>query len=188
MKKMLALLALALPLAAQEGFDFKTLDKLGANSKNHTEITLDGDMLKLAAGMFSGGGKDADSIKPLVDSLKGVYIRSFGFEREGQYNESDLEPLRSYLKQTHWNKIVDSHEDKEVSEIYLQPLSNSRLGGVAIISAEAKEVTVVYISGNLKQEDIQKLSGTMGIPELRLEPEGRKAPAKSDKGKKEDEE
>jgi hypothetical protein len=188
MKKMLALLVLALPLTAQEGFDFKTLDKLGANSRNHTEITLDADMLRLAAGMFSGGGKDADSIKPLIDSLKGVYIRSFKFDRDGQYNETDLEPLRAYLKQTHWNRIVESHEDREVSEVYLQPLSNSQLGGVAIIAAEAREVTIVYISGNLKAEDIQKLSGTMGIPDIKLELDGKKTPAKPDKGKKEDEE
>ena len=191
MKKLLTLLALALPLtlplAAQEGFDFKTLDKLGVNSKNHTNITLDGDMLKLASGFFTGGDKDSDSIKPLLDSLKGVYIRSFKFDTEGQYNQTDLEPLRAYLRQTRWNKIVESQEGKEYSEIYLQPLSNNRVGGVAIISAEAKEVTVVYISGNLRQEDIVKLSGTMGIPDIRTQMDGKKSAAKTDK-KKEDEE
>jgi hypothetical protein len=42
----------------------------------------------------------------------------------------------------------------------------------------------VYISGDLKQEDIAKLSGNMGIPEIRkglLEKKG-------SKGKKDDEE
>lgn len=183
MKTLFALLALALPLLAQEPFDFKTLDKLGVNAKNKTNITLDGDMLKMASG-FLGDGKDADSLKPLVDSLKGVYIRSFEFDKEGQYNEADLEPLRAYLKQTQWNRIVESREAKEVSEIYLQPRANGRLGGVAIISAESKEVTVVYISGDLKQEDIQKLSGTMGIPDIRRD----LLDKKRDKGKKDDEE
>jgi len=183
MKKTFALLALALPLIAQEGFDFKTLDKLGANSRNHTNITLDGDMLKLASG-FLGSGKDSDSLKPLVDSLKGVYIRSFEFDRDGQYNEADLDPLRAYLKQMQWNRIVESREGKEVSEIYLQTRSASRVGGLAIIAAEAREVTVVYISGDIKPEDIQKLSGTMGIPDIRQELLDRK---KDKEKKKEDE-
>jgi hypothetical protein len=180
MKKMFALLALALPLLAQDGFDFKTLDKLGVNSKNHTNITLDGDMLKMASG-FLGSGKDADSLKPLVDNLKGVYIRSFEYDKEGQYNEADLAPFRAYLKQAQWNRIVESHEGKEISEIYLQPRANGRLGGVAIIAAEAKEVTVVYISGDLKQEDLRKLSGTMGIPDIRRDLLDKKKDAKEKK-------
>jgi hypothetical protein len=185
MKKTLALLALALPLVAQEGFDFSALDKLGANSKNKTNINLNGDMLKLASG-FLGAGKDADALKPLVQSLKGVLIRSYEFEKEGQYNEADLEPFRAYLKRAQWNRIVESHEGKETSEIYLQPLSNSRLGGVAIIAAEAKEVTIVYISGNLTPEDLEKLSGTMGIPDIRQQLDGKKNTGK--RTKKENEE
>ena len=59
MKNILIMALLALPLAAQDRFDFKTLDKLGANSKNHTNITLDGGMLKLASGFLgAAGGKE----------------------------------------------------------------------------------------------------------------------------------
>lgn len=194
MRKMLILLVVAAPLMAQEGFDFKTLDKLGANSKNKTNITLDGDMLKLAAG-FLGTGTEIDSLKPLIHSLKGISIRSFGFDKEDQYNEADLEPFRTYLKQGNWNRIVEAREGKGYSEIYLQPLSERRLGGVAIISAEAKEVTIVYISGNLNQEDLAKLSGTMGIPDIKMQLKGKKAgdaaaggESRSGKGKKDDEE
>ena len=62
-------------------------------------------------------------------------------------------------------------------------VARGRLGGVAIISAEAKEVTVVYISGNLRQEDMMKLSGTMGIPEIRMPADARKS-ERRDKTKK----
>jgi hypothetical protein len=186
MKKIFAIAALALPmlvsnLSAQEGFDFKTLDKIGANATNRNVITLDGDMLKMAAG-FLGGDRSTDSLRPLVESLKGVYIRSYEFDKEGQYNEADLEPLRNYLKQQQWNRVVESREGKELSEIYLLPKANGRLGGVAIISTEAKEVTVVYINGELKPEDIQKLGGNLGIPDIR-----RDLLKKTDKSKKDDE-
>lgn len=179
MKKILILLALAVPLLAQEGFDFKTLDKMGVNAKNKTNITLDSDMLKLASG-FMGNDNGKDSIKPLIDSLKGIYIRSWEFAKEGQYNEADLEPFRAWLKQAKWNRIVESREDKESSEIYLLPAGSNRLGGVAILAAEAKEVTIVYISGDLKQEDIAKLSGNMGIPEIHMNQGTKKTDKKKD--------
>ena len=83
MKKIMVLLAFAMPLMAQEGFDFKTLDKLGANAKNKTNIALDGDMLKLASG-FLGAGKEADAIKPLVDNLRGrLHPRPRSSRRKG---------------------------------------------------------------------------------------------------------
>jgi hypothetical protein len=162
MKKVLILLASSIPVFAQ-GFDFKSLDKLGVNATESTNITLDSNSLKLASNFL---GDDSDSIKPLIKNLKGIYIRSFEFSKPGQYNEADLAPLRAYLKKAQWNKIVDVKEAKETSEIYLQPLPNNQLGGLAIIAAEPMEVTVVYISGVLNMSDIGKLSGNMGIPEI----------------------
>jgi hypothetical protein len=172
MKKALILFAAAIPALAQQGFDFKLLDKLGANAKESTNITLDGDMLKMASSFL---GDDKHSIKALVDNLKGVYVRSFEFEKEGQYSESDLAPLRAYLKSPQWNKIVDVKEAAETSEIYLQPLPNNQLGGLAIINAEPKEVSVVYITGVMNMNDVARLSGNFGIPEIKLPNGGKKS-------------
>ncbi len=187
MKKFLALALLALPLAAQDGFDFKALDKLGANSKNRTNVTLDGDMLKMAAGFLGAAGnsnKDAADVKTLVDSLKGVYIRSWEFDQKGMYSAGDLEPLRAYLRAGKWNRVVESKKDDELSEIYLLPQPGGKLGGVAIVSAEAKEVTVVYIAGSLRTEDIAKLSGSMGIPDIGSQLGNLKKGDKGEKGDK----
>jgi len=165
MKIPVLFLALALPLAAQQGFDFKTLDALGLHAKNRTNVTLNADMLKLAAGLL-GDYDDRHPIKSLVKNLKAIYVREYGYERTGEYNEADLAPLRAYLKSPQWNKIVDSKEGDETSEIYLQPLPSGQLGGVAIIAIEPKEVTVVFIDGVLNMSDIAALGGTMGIPDL----------------------
>jgi hypothetical protein len=159
MKTALILLAAAISALAQQKFDFKSLDKLGANATESTNITLEGDTLKLATSFL---GDDSGSLK----NLTGVYVRSFEFAKTGQYNEADLAPLRAYLKTLQWPKIVDVKEADETSEIYLYPLPNNRLGGLAIVSAEPKEVTVVFISGVLNMSDIGKLGGTLGIPEL----------------------
>jgi hypothetical protein len=164
MKSALILMATAIPALAQQNFDFKLLDKLGANAKGSTNITLDANMLKLAAGLMGAGG---DSIKSLIRGLTGVYIRSYEFDRPGQYAEADLEPLRAYLRSGQWSKIVDVKEaSKEASEIYVQALPNDQLGGLVVISAESKEVSVIFISGVMNASDVAKLSGNLGIPDL----------------------
>lgn len=164
MKSALILMAAAIPALAQQNFDFKLLDKLGTNAKGSTNITLDANMLKLAANFIGSGG---DSIKSLISSLTGVYVRTYEFDRPGQYADADLEPLRAYLRSGQWSKIVDVKEaSKEASEIYVQALPNDHIGGVVVISAESKEVSVVFISGLMNASDIAKLSGNLGIPDL----------------------
>jgi hypothetical protein len=66
MTKTPLLFALALPLLAQQGFDFKTLDPLAANAKDKTVVTLDADMLKMAANFLGSDAKNSASIKSLV--------------------------------------------------------------------------------------------------------------------------
>lgn len=163
MKKVLILLTAAIPALAQQTFDFKTLDKLGAKAKESTNITLDRDTLRLAIN-FLGDGEN--SIKSLATRLKGVYVRSYEFDRPGQYNEADLAPLRAYVRSLQWKKIVDVKEENETSEIYIMGLPNDKLGGLAIISSEPMEVTVVFIDGTMDVNDIGKLSGNLGIPDL----------------------
>ncbi|HWF10360.1 MAG TPA: DUF4252 domain-containing protein [Bryobacteraceae bacterium] len=169
-KTLWILLAGAMAAFAQQGFDFKSLDKLGANATESANITLDGNTLKLAAAFLS----DKD-VKDIVTKLKGVYIRSFEFAKPGQYKESDLAPLRAYLKSPQWMKIVDVKEAEETSEIWLRPLATGELGGLAIISAETKEVSIVFIEGTLRMSDIGKLSGNLGIPDIDLPKDGKKS-------------
>jgi hypothetical protein len=168
MKTAWILFAAAIPAFAQQNFDFKTLDKLGANATGSTNITLEGDTLKLATAFL---GSDNGAFR----NLTGVYVRSFEFAKEGQYKEADLAPLRAYLKTLQWAKIVDVKEAEETSEIYRQPLPNNRLGGLAIVSAEPKEVTIVFISGVLNMSDVGKLGGNLGIPDIQLNRDEKKS-------------
>jgi len=167
MKTSWILFAAAIPAFAQQNFDFKQLDKLGANATGSTNITLEGDTLKLATSFL---GDDIGSLK----NLTGVYVRSFEFAKPGQYKETDLASLRAYLKILQWTKIVDVKETDESSEIYLQPLPNNKFGGFAILSVEPKEVTVVFITGAVNLSDLGKLGG-LGIPDMKLEHGGKKS-------------
>jgi len=180
----IALSFVAPSLLAQD-FDFKTLDKLGAIAKSTTNLTLDASVLKLAAGFLgSDNGKDAASIKALVAKLKGIYIRSYEFDKPGQYSESDVAPLRAYLKQPRWKAILESKDDKEWTQVFLLPTADSsRLGGLAVVSTEPTSLTVVYIDGEISPDDLQKLSGNLGIPEIKGLPANPKGDNKTKTGK-----
>jgi hypothetical protein len=167
MKTAWILFAAAIGALAQQNFDFKQLDKLGVNASGSTNITLEGDTLKLATSFL---GDDNSSLR----NLTGIYVRSFEFEKPGQYKEADLAPLRAYLRTLQWTKVVDVKENDEASEVYVHALPNNKLGGFAIVDVEPTEVTVVFIAGSLNISDIGKLSG-LGIPDIHLGRGGKKS-------------
>jgi hypothetical protein len=186
MKRFLTAFALALPLAAQQGFDFKPLDKLSASAKESTNITLEGQTLKLAAN-FLGDGKDAADLKSLVASLKSIHVRTLEFDRDGMYLQADLEPLRAYLRGPQWSKVVDVKESHETSEVFLKSGDAGKLGGVAVIDAEPRELTIVYIEGSISIDDVAKLSGNFDIPDLDALRHGTGRAGKSNANGKKDE-
>jgi hypothetical protein len=163
------ILTLAPALFAQD-FDFTKLDKLAAIAKSSTNLTLDASTLKMAAAFLgSDNDKDAAAIKSLVANIKGIYIRAYEFDKPGQYAESDVAPLRAYLKQPRWKAILESkdRDGKEWTQVFLLPSANdTKLGGLAVVSTEPTSLTVVYIDGELNPDDLRKLSGNLGIPEI----------------------
>lgn len=176
----ISLFAAAQALPAQD-FDFSTLDKLGAIAKSATNVTLDANMLKLASGFLDDKKQDDQKIKSLVSNLKGVYVREYEFDKPGQYSESDLAPLREFLRRPEWKTVVDVRDAKENTQICFLPSTKERLGGLAVVSAEPTSLTVVYINGDLDLNDLQKLSGNMGIPDIKLLAGDKSAGGKADK-------
>ena len=170
MKIAAILLAAAIPALSQQTFDFKSLEKLGAKAKDSTNISLEGDTLKMAAGLL---GDDKDTA--FVKNLKAVHVHAYEFDKEGQYNPADLAPVRAYVKSLNWSKILDVKEDGEITEIYGQlPHNANETGGFAIIAVEPKEVTVIFISGTLKLADLAKLQ-SLGVPDMTVTHGGKKS-------------
>jgi hypothetical protein len=141
------------------------LDKLAAKASEVSDVDLEGPLLQTASRFLSKGETDAQ-IKELVFGLKGIYVRSFEFEKEGVYSQADLDIIRKQLQSPGWTRIVSVHskQDKEYTEIYSM-LSDEKIVGLAILSAEAKELTVVNIVGPI---DLAKMGGHFGIPSMSL--------------------
>jgi len=179
MKRIGAMLALALAIvmsaSAQDVRMPVDLDKLAAKASETTEVTLTGRMLQLAAKFMNDEG-DAEA-REMVKKLKGIYVRSFQFDKTGEYSEADVESVRSQLKSPLWEKVVGvrSKRDGENAEIYFKTDSSTQIGGLVIIAADPKELTIVHIDGPLDPGDLDKLGGDFGVPRLDTSARGKQA-------------
>lgn len=144
-------------------------EKLSAKATERVEVTLDGNLLQSVAGFLNNGDKDSAEVKQLLAGLKGIYVHSYQFDSDNAYPRQDLEAARTRLKSANWGRIVQSvnREDGENTEVYLKNLkSNSDIPGLVVLCAERRELTVVQIAGKIDPNQIGKLSGTLGIPDL----------------------
>jgi hypothetical protein len=144
------------------------LDQLATHAKEHVEVALDSNMLQMASGFLSAAKNasvDAKTITDIVAGLKGVYVRNYEFETEGGYSDQDIQSVRTQLKAP-WARIVNVQDNgkKESVEVYMWP-DGAVSGGLAILVAEAKELTIVNIVGRVDIAQIAALAGKFGIPQ-----------------------
>jgi hypothetical protein len=153
------------PLLAQDIRGLVDWAKLGANAKEKVDVNLEGDLLQFASKFLSKKNVDEAKAQKIVEGLKGVYVRSFQFEKPGQYTNADLDPIRAKLVGPAWSKIVEVSGKSENTGIYLMR-DGGQVSGLVVISAEPKEFTVVNIVGPIQLEDLAALGGKMGIPNM----------------------
>src|SRR5262249_40980665 len=143
MKIAIAMLAVAtlgaIPAVAQ--LPWNLLDGLAAKAKESVEINLDSSSLQLASGLFNGKNKDDQAAK-VMSRLKGITVRSYEFENNGQYDPAVLRTFREQLVSRGWSKIMDIKDGNESFELYSKR-DNGQPSGFAMIAAEPKELAVI---------------------------------------------
>ena len=92
---MLAGVLCGAPLWGLEEIKMGNLDSLAQKAKESVDVTLDASMLQLAGGFLSSDDPDEARVKKLVSKLKGVYVRSFEFDKEGQYSMRDVDLVQA---------------------------------------------------------------------------------------------
>jgi hypothetical protein len=141
-------------------------DRLAAKAEESVDVTLDSNMLQLAGKFLSDKDADQAKAKQIVAGLKGITVRTFEFAKEGEYSMADLDALREQLKAPAWSRIVGVTSKTEITEIYLKQAEGSQIGGMVIINAEPKELTIVSLSGTISVDDLSALGGQFGIPKV----------------------
>ncbi len=158
------------------------LDKLSDKAARVTDVTLDGSLLAFAAKIIESaddGDPDTAQLKSIIKNLKGIYVKSFEFDAASQYSKADVDAIRAQLTSPRWTKIVQSIDKRnnEHDEIYLLKIGD-RVGGVVILVAEPRELTVVNIVGDVPMDKIAAL-------EHHFAPSSKESGKDKDKQKKE---
>src|ERR1700745_2746052 len=142
------------------------LSSLSRHASDSVDITLDAGLLSLAAGFLGDDPQDA-SVREVIAGVKGIYVRSYTFEKDFAYPETSIEAVRSQLFGPAWQRVVQVHSSKERSSVDLficQVAGKAR--GVAIRPTEPRELTIVNIVGAIDLAKLHKLEGHFGIPKL----------------------
>jgi len=147
------------------------LDHLAAKASQTVDVNLDERLMRLAARAFSDKDEDEREVKKLIAGLKGIYVKSFEFETEGQYAPADVETIRTQLRAPGWTRLVNVTSKKEgILEVYLL-FNGDVVGGLAVLHTDDKELTVVNIVGPVDLDKLAKLEGQLGVPDLGIEPQ-----------------
>ncbi len=164
-----AVLFAALPALAQGPVPFPPglAKKLAARASNYSEVTLDKHMLNFASKFMNKDDKNDQQAKQIIQNLNAVYVRTYDFDKPGQYTEADLERIRSHFQGPEWQPMVKSvtKSNHQTSEIYMKVV-NGKTEGMFILNAAPKELNFVYLSGNLSAKELSHLGGNFGIPKL----------------------
>lgn len=146
-----------------------TLDFLASKASETVDVNIDEHLIQLTAKFFSSTDPDEKKIKELISGLKGIYVKVFEFEHEGEYSPADVESIRAQLRSPGWTKIVNYSSKKEGSvEVYLMTLGD-QINGLAVLAADPKELTIVNIIGPVDLHKLSQLEGQFGIPDLGIE-------------------
>lgn len=160
-------------LAAQQ-FKFN-LDRLAAKASDSVDLALNSSVLELAAKFLDPKDPDEAKVKQLLAGIDGIYVKSFEFKREGEYSSADLDQIRAQLKAPEWSRIVGvkSAEEGENVEVWVHTV-NGKVGGVAILAAEPKELTVANLVGTVDLDSLAELGGHFGLPNMETSKEKKK--------------
>src|SRR2546423_6112746 len=147
------------------------LDVLANRASDTVDVKLDEHLMQTTAKFFSGKDSDDAEIRDLIKNVKGIYVKSFSFEKENEYSSAEIESVMSQLRGGGWTKIigVTSKKDGDNVDVYLMTLGD-QINGLAVVSAEPKEFTVVNVVGPIDLGKLSRLEGSFGVPYLNLPP------------------
>ncbi|SRR6266404_7883437 len=145
------------------------LDVLANRASETVDVKLDEHLMQTTAKFFSGKDPDDAEIRDLIKNVKGIYVKSFTFEKESEYSPAEVESVMSQLRGGGWSKVigVTSKKDGDNVDVYLMSVGDE-ISGLAVVSLEPKEFTIVNIVGPINLEKLTQLEGSFGVPYLNL--------------------
>ena len=147
--------------------EFSTLAQKATES---VTITLDAALLAMAGRFLDGNDPQDAATREILKGLQGIYIRSYTFDKDAAYQQSDIDAVRSQLSAPGWNRLVETRSRKSQAnvDIYIM-VANNQATGLALIASEPRQFTIVNIVGAIDLDKLHKLEGQFGVPKLDID-------------------
>jgi Domain of unknown function (DUF4252) len=143
---------------------------LKEHATESVDITLGWMPLHLMGWFMNDGDPDSAEMKQTLKGLKSVQIRSYQFDADNAYPQSDIDQLRAQLSAPGWSPLVQVRKRgdaegkaRENVDIYVA-LEDKKVKGLVIIACEPRELTIVNIVGTIDIEQIASLRKTFVAP------------------------
>jgi Domain of unknown function (DUF4252) len=145
--------------------DFSALSKKASHS---VDISIDPSLLGLASGFLGADSSpNGAAVKDLITGLQAIYVRSFKFDEDGAYSKADVDAVRAQLKAPAWVPLVSTHDRKQQSDVDIfVNRKGQHTEGMAIITSEPRELTIVNIVGSMDLAKLGQLQGQLGVPKI----------------------
>lgn len=168
----LALAVTPVAVSAQNAkLHFEKLNGLETKARDVVEVNIEGNLLNMAKRVLAKvDDEDAKKVAQAINGLQGIYVRSYNFEKEDEYNVADVDEIRNQLKGPGWEKLanVRSKKNNQKVDVYTM-FEGDKMSGVAVVVSEAKSIAVVNVIGPIDIDLLMELSGKMNIPKIDIE-------------------
>jgi hypothetical protein len=151
--------------------DFSSLSKKATQS---VDISLDPSLLHMASGIIdSNSGGNGAAVNGLIKGVRGIYVRSYTFDKPGEYSKADVKAVQAQLLAPGWQPIVSTHDLKQGSTVDIYVRRNGEhTDGIAIIAAQPLQLTIVNIVGPIDLAKLAQLQGQFGVPRVGITASG----------------
>ena len=155
---------------------FENLNKLEDKATDVVEVNIDGKLLETAKrAMTKVNDEDTKKVALAISGLKGIYVRVYNFDKENDYNVSDVDQIRSQMQSPGWERLVNVRSKKNNQKIDVFTMfSGDLINGVAVVVSEAKTIALVNVIGPIDIDTLVELSGKMNIPKIDIEKDAKK--------------
>ena len=92
---------------------FERLNGLEAKAQNVVEVNVEGKILDLAKRVLAKqNDADARKVSQAISGLQAIYVRAYTFDKEGEFDVSDVDQIRAQLQAPGWEKLANVRSKK----------------------------------------------------------------------------
>jgi Domain of unknown function (DUF4252) len=153
---------------------FEHLDQLETKALDVVEVNIEGKLLDLAKRVLvKVNDPDAKKVGQAISGLKGIYVRVFNFDKENEYNMSDVDDIRMQLQAPGWEKLANAHSKRKNQKVDVYTMfTGDQMSGLAVVVSESKSIAFVNVIGPIDIDLLMELSGKLNIPRIDLDKDG----------------